>query len=101
KRRVLRRDGQIVPKEGGSAEPGDILIADLTVRDGDNTIGSVKEATLDVERQLAFKDGLVRNFAEAVKGAKAGDTRIVDVELSSAAAGNLGGKTVKATLEIK
>jgi len=80
---------------------GDIIIADLTIRDGNNIIGNLKEASLDVERQLAFKDGLVRNFSEKVKGVKAGDTRTVDVELSSGAASEMGGKTVTATLEVK
>ena len=41
-------------------------------------------------------------FAEQVKGANAGDTRVVDIELSTAAAdADLRGKTVKATFEIK
>ncbi len=101
RRRFLRQYGQVVPKEDGQADLGDIIVADLTVKHGDTVIGSQKETQITVERTLAFKDGIIRHFADQVKGAKAGDTRTLDVELSSAAAGGLAGQTVKATLEVK
>jgi trigger factor len=54
-----------------------------------------------VERTLAFKDGIIKKFSDQVAGMKAGESRILDVELSSQAAGNLAGQTVKATFEVK
>ncbi len=101
-RRVLARYSQIVPKPSGKAEIGDILIADLTSYDGDKKIGEFTELQLQVESRLVFKDGVVDNFADQVKGAKAGDTKRIEIRLSDAAAtAELRGKTVRATLNVK
>jgi trigger factor len=101
-RRLLTPYGQIVPKPDGDAQIGDLLVVDAVIRDGDREIGKLNEATIRVNKQLAFKDGIAENFAEQVKGAKAGDTRTVDIKLSSAAADPaLRGKSVQATLTIK
>ncbi|MGL4550057.1 MAG: trigger factor [Gemmataceae bacterium] len=101
RRRFLSPYGQVVPKEDGTVEIGDILVGDVTIRDGDAVIGNIKESSFRVERQLAFKDGIAKKFGDVVKGAKAGDTRVVDIDLSSQAAGGLAGKKVKATFEVK
>jgi trigger factor len=99
--RVLARYGQLVPKEG-KAEFGDYVIADMTTRFHNAVIGSSKETTLRVDDRLAFKDGIAQNFAKQVTGAKAGDTRVVEILMSdSVALEQLRGKTVQATLEIK
>ncbi len=101
-RRILTPYGQIVPKPEGDAQIGDLLVVDAVIKAGDREIGKLNEATLRVNKQLAFKDGIADDFAEQVKGAKAGDKRVVDVKLSSAAAdSSLRGQTVKATLTIK
>jgi trigger factor len=101
-RRVLAPHGQVVPKPEGNAQVGDILVADITSRDGDRVLGSVKEASVTVNRQLAFKDGLAEHFAEQVRGSNPGDTRVVDVTMSSAAADpNLRGKNVQSTFAVK
>jgi trigger factor len=101
-RRILTPYGQIVPKPEGNAEVGDLLVVDAVIKAGDREIGKLNEATLRVNKQLAFKDGIADTFAEAVKGAKAGDTREVDIQLSSAVADpTLRGQSVKATLTIK
>ncbi len=101
-RRLLTPYGQVVPKPEGDAQLGDLLVADMVVRDGDRQIGKLDEVTFRVNKQLAFKDGVAENFAEQVKGAKAGDTREVDIMLSSAAAdADLRGKTVKGILTVK
>jgi trigger factor len=101
-RRLLGTYGQVIPKDSGVAELGDVLVADAVVRFGDQEIGRLQEAQLRVNKQLAFKDGLAKKFAEQVKGARAGDTRTVDITLSSAAANPaLRGQTVQATLHVK
>ncbi len=81
---------------------GDILTADVTTRDGDRVVSTIKEAQFRVDKKLAFKDAVAPRFAEQVQGANPGDARVVDVELSTAAAdADLRGKTVKATFDIK
>jgi trigger factor len=102
KRRLLAPHGQVVPKPEGHAEVGDVLVADITNRDGERVLGSLPEAVVRVEPQLAFKDGVAPRFAEQVGGANPGDSRVVDIELSSSVADeSLGGKTVQATFQIK
>jgi trigger factor len=101
-RRLLTPHGQVVPKPEGNAQVGDILTADVTTRDGGRVISTIKEAQFRVDKKLAFKDAVAARFAEQVKGANAGDTRAVDIQISTAAADpDLRGKTVQATFEIK
>jgi trigger factor len=102
KRRILAPHGQIVPKESGSVEVGDIITTDITSRDGDRLLNELKELTVRVEPRLAFKDGVAEKFGEQVAGAKAGDKRVVDLTLSTSVSdATLQGKTVKATFDIK
>lgn len=101
RRRVLLPYGQVVPKENGTVELGDRIVADMSVRDGNTVIGNLQETTLNVERRLAFKDGLIENFADKLHGARVGDSREVEIKLGSTAAGGLAGKTVKGTLTLK
>ena len=49
-------------------------------------LGQLAEQQIRVERQVAFKDGLAARFAEQVRGAKAGDKKVVDIRLSTAVA---------------
>jgi trigger factor len=101
-RRLLAPYGQVVPKPEGNAQIGDVIVADVTTRDGDRQLSSIKESQLRVEKQLAFKDGIAEKFGEEVQDAKAGDSRVVNITLSSNVADpSLRGKTVQATMEIK
>src|SRR5205085_9309971 len=75
---------------------------DVTTRDGERLLSSIKESQLRVEKQLAFKDGIAEQFGEEVQGANAGDTRVVHITLSSNVAdSSLRGKTVQATMDVK
>ncbi len=80
--RLLLQDAQVVPKPEGKAALDDLIVAEVECKAGDRTIGNIKETAFRVEKQLAFKDGVARRFAEQVEGASAGDTRIVDISLS-------------------
>ncbi len=101
-RRVLSQHGQLVPKPEGNAQIGDLITVDVTSRLGDRVLGSAKEATIRVEKQLAFKDGIARRFADQIVGASAGDSRIVDVQLSdSVGDAAMHGQTVKTTFDVK
>ena len=101
-RRLLVPYGQVVPKPEGDAQVGDILISDVTTRLGERVINTIKEATFRIDRQLAFRDGIAENFGEQVKGAGPGDTKLVDIALSTSVAdAALRGQTVQATFEVK
>jgi trigger factor len=101
-RRLLLPHSQIVPKEGGVADVGDILVADVTVKHGDQTLSEMKEAQFRVEKQLAFKDGVAEKFADQVKGAKAGDVKEADITLSRSLTNpELRGATVKGLFAVK
>jgi len=101
-RKILSRFGKTIPKPVGAVEMGDHIVADMTTKFNDQVIGTAKEITLRVDDTLAFKDGVADKFGAQVKGAKAGDTRTVDITLSDAVgAPQLRGQKVQAVLEIK
>lgn len=101
-RRILAPYGQIVPKTEGKADVGDILTAELTIKDGDRVIRTIEESPFRIEKQFAFKDGVVENFAEAMKGAGPGDRREADIKISQLASDPaLHGKTLKGIFDIK
>jgi trigger factor len=100
--RILARYGSLVPKPEGDAQVGDYLITDLTTRDGDRILSTHKEITIRIDPRLALKDGVAERFGEQVKGAKAGDVRIVDITLSDGVAdASLRGKKVQARFDVK
>jgi trigger factor len=102
-RRLLRSDAQVVPKpEGSKAVEGDIIVADVVIRAGDKVIGELKETVFQIDKQLAFKDGVAPKFGEQIQGSVAGDKRVVDVELSQQNVNSqLRGQTVQATFDVK
>jgi trigger factor len=101
-RRILAPYGQLVPKPEGDAQVGDYLITDITAKDGDRPITDLKEVKIRIEPQVAFKDGVAQHFGEQVKGAKAGDTRQVDITLTASAAdASLRGRTLHATFAVQ
>ncbi|HJT76406.1 MAG TPA: trigger factor, partial [Gemmataceae bacterium] len=102
KRRLLAPHGQMVPKPEGNAQVGDAIVADVVSRDGDRVLGTINEAVIRVEPQLAFKDGVAEHFGEQIQGANPGDTRTVDITLSDKVGDeNLRGKKVQAALTVK
>jgi trigger factor len=101
-RRLLAPYGQVVPKPEGKADIGDVLVADVVTRDGDRVLSTLTEQQFRIDKQLAFKDGLAAKFAEQVRGANAGDKRVVDIALSTSVADPaLRGKTVHASFDVK
>lgn len=102
KRRILAPAGQVVPKESGTAEVGDILVADLIIQDGDKELNRLPEQNIKIENRLVFKDAAIEKFGEVMTGAKAGDVRSADLTLSSVSADQeLVGKTLQAIFQIK
>jgi trigger factor len=101
-RRLLAPYGQVVPKEGGAVELGDVVVADVSSRFGGRVLSDLKEVPVRVDAKLAFKDGVAERFGEQMRGARAGDTRVVDVNLSSSVADpSLQGQTVQTTFQVK
>ncbi len=101
-RRVLGPYGQLVPKPEGDAQLGDYVIADIYAKVGDRVITDLKEVKVRVDPQLAFKDGVAKEFGAQLKGAKSGDKRTVDISLSEAAADPaLRGQTLTTEFSIK
>ncbi|HMP17781.1 MAG TPA: trigger factor, partial [Gemmatales bacterium] len=84
------------------AEMGDIVVADVIVKDGDNQLSTFDDLQLRVDPQLTFKDGIAEEFGKAVVGSKPGDVRTTHIQLSNAlSADNLRGKKVEGTFKIK
>jgi len=107
-RRLLEPHGQLIPKPEGAGGAAavvaldDTIEADVTTRLDGKVIREVKELRLRVEPRLVFKDGVASKFGEQIKGAKAGDSRVVDITLSEAVADPaLAGKTLQATFDVK
>ena len=101
KMRVLERFGQKVPKDG-PVEVGDYVTVDMTSTLDGKVLGTAKELVLRCDDSVSFRDGIASKFGEQMKGAKAGDKRTVDVQLTEAVANEqLRGKSVKAELEVK
>src|SRR5262249_55399754 len=99
---LLSRFAELIPKPGGVAQLGDYITADMTSKAGDRLIGELKAISMKVDTRLAFKDGVVENFADRVQGVKAGDTRTVDITMADSVADKtLRGQKVQATLTVK
>ena len=81
--RVLERQGQIVPKLEGAAEPGDYLTADITfVRPDGQPMSEFKEVQFRLKPELRFQDGSIPDSSPLL-GAKPGDTRELFAKLGS------------------
>jgi trigger factor len=100
-RRLLSQYGTLKTKDG-PAEVGDYLAASIRISANGREITTLKDITLKVDSQLAFKDGLVRNFADQVAGVRAGEQRTVAIELTpNASDPNLRGRTVQGEIMVK
>lgn len=74
--RLLRQHAELVPVEDRGAQIGDIVTAKLTVR----FEGSDREESQELDIELG--QGALREFIEALSGAKPGDVRSFAVEYS-------------------
>ncbi|MBX7104819.1 MAG: trigger factor [Gemmataceae bacterium] len=100
--RLLEPYGELVTKEGGTVETGDLITVDIQTRLGDRQLNDLKDVTLRVDPRLALRDGVAKKFGKEIGGAKVGDSRLVKIDLSDAAAdADLRGKTVDSTFTVK
>lgn len=99
--RILRRNGQLVPKEDGKVEMGDVVIANMTVKDGDKELATAEEVNFVVEKELVLQDSVAKKFSEEIVGASTGETRKITLTLGEQVADPaLRGKEVDMSLEI-
>jgi len=101
--RLLEPYGQLVPKGDDAAlEVGDIITTDIVTTLGERKLNELKEVQIRVDPHLALRDGVSKRFGKSMAGAKAGESRVVKIELSEAAADpDLRGQTVDATFTVK
>jgi trigger factor len=76
--------GQLVPRFEGGAELGDVVTADLVFHKDGVRFNEAKELKFRIQPELRFQDGRVPKLAEALVGAKAGESREADAEIGSA-----------------
>ncbi len=99
--RELEPFSEIKTKDG-SVELGDIITFSLTIKNGDKVLNDVKTATIRVESRLALADGVAETFADALKGAKVGDTRSFPIKVGTTAADpELRGKTLEGSVTLQ
>lgn len=98
--KILAQRGRLVPFDG-PAQPGDYIATKITFKQGDDVLSSSDEEVLRIRPTLSFRDGKISGFDKLMKGAKAGDTRQTDAELTDDAPNvALRGKKVTAIFEI-
>jgi trigger factor len=83
-RKLLEPFGQIVPKDGDdpAVAVDDLITADVTISKDGKELNQLKEIRVKVEPKLALADGVAEDFGTRLTGAKAGDSRTVDITLS-------------------
>lgn len=101
-RSFLERYADVVPKTEGGAEPGDILIADLTFKKGSETVNTAPDIQFRLQPELRFQDGRVPDCGKALQGVKAGESRTTKAIVGSASADeSLRGQEIDVTFEVK
>jgi trigger factor len=97
---LLARYGRLVPFDG-PAELGDYITTNLTFRHGDQVLSSAEEEVIRVRPVLSFRDGKIANFGQLMVGARAGEMRQAEADLSEDAPNEaLRGQKVQATFEV-
>lgn len=100
-KKLLERFGTVVPKDGPVALD-DIIVTDIVIKDGEAELNKVDDIRLRVENKLALEDGVAEDFGKVMVGAKAGDTRTVNITLANELNNeNLRGKQVSASFAIR
>jgi trigger factor len=97
---ILAPHGELVPCEGG-AQAGDYITVNITVEHDGAEVTTAREQVIRVADQLSFQDGKIDGFATLVAGAKPGETRQTEMELTTDAANEaLRGAKVTIRFEI-
>ncbi len=96
----ISRYGQLVPSDAPAME-GDFVTVNTVARFDGEVVSRDEERMVRVRPVLSFSDGRIEGFAEAMVGAKAGDTKKFEVTLTGDAPNtDLRGKDVEVELEV-
>lgn len=97
---ILRERGRYVP-HAGPAGGGDLIVGNLSFRDGKELLSRAEELEIIVRPKLSFADAELEGFDALVAQAKPGETVTATVRISDeAAAEELRGKEVTLELEL-
>jgi len=97
---LLRERGRYVP-HSGPAKAGDLVVANLRFRDGDERLSAAEQLEIVVRPKLSFADGELAGFDRLVAAAKPGETVSATVRVSDeAAVERLRGREATLDLEI-
>ena len=98
--KMLTRFGQLAPYDGPAGE-GDYLTVNIVSMHDGKQIAREEEKVLRIRPTLSFRDGRLEGFDQIMEGAKAGDKRFGQVELTQDAPNEaLRGKTVEVEFEV-
>lgn len=98
--KMLTRFGQLTPHDGPATD-GDYLTVHITSRHDGRQVEEDEERVLRIRPTLSFRDGKLEGFAKLMEGAKAGDKRSGQVELTQDAPNEvLRGQKVDVEFEI-
>ena len=98
--RVLADHGQWAPYDG-AAEPGDMVSANIAVRQGEAPVSAFSDVPVRLLPVLSFRDGKIAGFAKQMRGVKAGETRECAAKLTTDTPNpELRGQDVTVALEV-
>ncbi len=81
---MLSNHGEFVPKDG-PVEPGDYVVATITIRHKGKELAKLHDQRLHVVRELRFPDATLKDFDKLLEGALPGDKRIGQALVSTEA----------------
>lgn len=97
---LLAAQGNHVPHDGPAAD-GDFVNLKITAKNGDEVLSEATHDGVCIRKTLSFHDGKLEGFDTLLVGAKAGDKKTAEVEISENAANEeLRGKKVAVEIEV-
>ncbi len=100
-RQLLSRYGKLEAKDA-PAQLGDYLVADVATRFNNQELSKHTDLVIKVDPQLAFKDGIIKDFGDKMKGVQPGETRKAELQLSpNVTSAGLRGQKVEIVFDVK
>jgi trigger factor len=97
---LLAAQGVQVPHEG-TAEAGDFVALKITAKNGDEVVSESTEEGVCIRKTLSFRDAKLDGFDKLLAGAKAGDKKTAEIEVSENSPNEgLRGKKLSLELEV-
>ena len=96
---LLQRYGEVEDHDGPVTED-DVVIVNVTFKDGDEEVSSLSETSVPVRETLSFADGELAEFDKLVLGQSKGDTASGKATLSETLDTDNAGKSYDAEVEI-